>query len=94
MKVPNLRDFGPDPRRNPRPPGPPGRKKGVGDQRRCAAGLVAVRLGAGGALITLAFAEKLANPALARETLRLFPHLSEIVSAAFTEPRLGVRGCP
>jgi len=36
---------------------------------------VAVRLGAGGALITPAFAEKLANPALARETLRLFPHL-------------------
>ncbi|GAA2340192.1 hypothetical protein [Dactylosporangium salmoneum] len=38
-------------------------------------GLLALRLGAGGALITLAFAEKLANPALARETLRLFPHL-------------------
>jgi hypothetical protein len=37
--------------------------------------LLALRLGAGGALITLAFAEKLANPALARETLRLFPHL-------------------
>jgi hypothetical protein len=38
-------------------------------------GLLALRLGAGGALITLAFAEKLANPALARETLRLFPQL-------------------
>jgi hypothetical protein len=37
--------------------------------------LLALRLGAGGALITLAFAEKLANPALARETLRLFPQL-------------------
>jgi hypothetical protein len=37
--------------------------------------LLALRLGAGGALITLAFAEKLANPALARETLRLYPHL-------------------
>jgi hypothetical protein len=37
--------------------------------------LLALRLGAGGALITLAFAEKLANPALARETVRLFPHL-------------------
>ncbi|GGQ73802.1 hypothetical protein [Couchioplanes azureus] len=38
-------------------------------------GLLALRLGAGGALITLAFAEKLANPALARETLRMFPQL-------------------
>lgn len=38
-------------------------------------GLLALRLGAGGALITLAFAEKLANPALARETVRLFPDL-------------------
>jgi hypothetical protein len=38
-------------------------------------GLLALRLGAGGALITLAFAEKLANPALARETVRLFPQL-------------------
>jgi hypothetical protein len=37
--------------------------------------LLALRLGAGGALITLAFAEKLANPALARETVRLFPQL-------------------
>lgn len=38
-------------------------------------GLLALRLGAGGALITLAFAEKLASPALARETVRLFPQL-------------------
>nr|WP_296064300.1 hypothetical protein [uncultured Actinoplanes sp.] len=38
-------------------------------------GLLALRLGAGGALITLAFAEKLANPALARETVRMFPEL-------------------
>jgi hypothetical protein len=38
-------------------------------------GLLALRLGTGGALITLAFAEKLANPALARETVRLFPKL-------------------
>ncbi|WP_433306954.1 hypothetical protein ACQP2F_22185 [Actinoplanes sp. CA-030573] len=38
-------------------------------------GLLALRLGAGGALITLAFTEKLANPALARETPRMFPHL-------------------
>jgi hypothetical protein len=38
-------------------------------------GLLALRLGAGGALITLAFAEKLANPALARETVRMFPDL-------------------
>lgn len=37
--------------------------------------LLALRFGAGGALITLAFAEKLANPALARETLRLYPQL-------------------
>ena len=37
--------------------------------------LLALRLGAGGALITLAFAEKLANPALARETVRMFPQL-------------------
>ena len=37
--------------------------------------LLGLRLGAGGALITLAFAEKLASPALARETLRLFPQL-------------------
>lgn len=37
--------------------------------------LPALRVGTGGALITLAFAEKLANPALARETLRLFPQL-------------------
>jgi hypothetical protein len=38
-------------------------------------GLFALRLGAGGALITLAFAEKLANPALARQTVRMFPEL-------------------
>jgi hypothetical protein len=37
--------------------------------------LFGLRLGAGGALITLALAEKLANPALARETLRLYPEL-------------------
>lgn len=37
--------------------------------------LLALRFGAGGALVTLAFAEKLANPALARETLRLYPQL-------------------
>ena len=37
--------------------------------------LLALRLGAGGALVTLAFAEKLANPALARETVRLYPEL-------------------
>jgi hypothetical protein len=37
--------------------------------------LFGLRLDAGGALITLALAEKLANPALARETLRLFPQL-------------------
>ncbi|GIE49156.1 hypothetical protein Ani05nite_26900 [Amorphoplanes nipponensis] len=37
--------------------------------------LFALRLGAGGALITLAFAEKLANPALARETVHLYPQL-------------------
>jgi hypothetical protein len=37
--------------------------------------LLGLRLGAGGALITLAFAEKLANPALARETLELYPQL-------------------
>ncbi|GAA3454657.1 hypothetical protein GCM10018962_64900 [Dactylosporangium matsuzakiense] len=37
--------------------------------------LLALRLGAGGALITLAFAEKLANPALARETVHMFPRL-------------------
>ncbi|MGW4947512.1 hypothetical protein ACWEOZ_38675 [Actinoplanes sp. NPDC004185] len=37
--------------------------------------LLGLRLGAGGALITLAFAEKLANPALARETLHLYPQL-------------------
>ncbi len=37
--------------------------------------LLGLRLGAGTALITLAFAEKLANPALARETLRLYPQL-------------------
>lgn len=37
--------------------------------------LFGLRLGAGGALITLAFAEKLANPALARETVQLYPQL-------------------
>jgi hypothetical protein len=37
--------------------------------------LFGLRLGAGGALITLAFAEKLANPALARETVHLYPQL-------------------
>jgi hypothetical protein len=37
--------------------------------------LLGLRLGAGGALITLAFAEKLANPALARETVQLYPQL-------------------
>ncbi|MFN8074771.1 MAG: hypothetical protein U0Q15_05015 [Kineosporiaceae bacterium] len=38
-------------------------------------GLLAARLGGGVALITLAFAEKLANPALARQTLVEFPRL-------------------
>jgi hypothetical protein len=37
--------------------------------------LLALRLGVGTALITLAFAEKLANPALARQTLRQYPAL-------------------
>jgi hypothetical protein len=37
--------------------------------------LLGLRLGAGGALITLAFAEKLANPAMARETVHLYPQL-------------------
>jgi hypothetical protein len=37
--------------------------------------LLGLRLGAGGALITLAFAEKLANPAMARQTVHLFPQL-------------------
>jgi hypothetical protein len=37
--------------------------------------LLGLRLGVGVALITLAFAEKLANPALARETLRRYPQL-------------------
>ena len=45
------------------------------DEAALRRGLLALRLGAGGALITLAFAEKLANPALARETVRLFPQL-------------------
>ena len=37
--------------------------------------LLALRLGVGTALITLAFAEKLANPDLARQTLRMYPAL-------------------
>lgn len=37
--------------------------------------LLALRAGVGTALVTLAFAEKLANPALARETLRQYPAL-------------------
>lgn len=37
--------------------------------------LLSLRLGVGTALITLAFAEKLANPALARQTLQRFPEL-------------------
>jgi hypothetical protein len=37
--------------------------------------LLGLRWGAGGALITLAVAEKLANPALARETIHLYPQL-------------------
>jgi hypothetical protein len=45
------------------------------DPRTLRHALLALRLGAGGALITLAFAEKLANPALAGETLRLYPQL-------------------
>ena len=56
------------------------------DARSLRRGLLAVRLGAGGALITLAFAEKLANPALARETLRLFPHLDVFALAGIHLP--------
>lgn len=48
--------------------------------------LLALRLGAGGALITLAFAEKLANPALARETVRLFPQLDVFALAGIDLP--------
>ena len=43
-------------------------------------------LGAGGALITLAFAEKLANPALARETVRLFPQLDVFAMVGINLP--------
>ncbi len=49
-------------------------------------GLFALRLGAGGALITLAFAEKLANPALARETVRLFPQLDVFAMVGINVP--------
>ncbi|BCJ49558.1 hypothetical protein Asp14428_10330 [Actinoplanes sp. NBRC 14428] len=48
--------------------------------------LLALRLGAGGALITLAFAEKLANPALARETLRMFPQLDVFAAVGIHLP--------
>ncbi len=48
--------------------------------------LLALRLGAGGALITLAFAEKLANPALARETLRLYPQLDVFALVGINVP--------
>ncbi|MFC7533005.1 hypothetical protein [Actinoplanes sp. GCM10030250] len=58
-------------------------------------GLLALRLGTGGALITLAFAEKLANPALARETIRLFPELDVFRLAGIHLPAdtfIGVAG--
>jgi hypothetical protein len=48
--------------------------------------LLALRVGAGGALITLAFAEKLANPALARETVRLYPELDVFALAGIQLP--------
>ena len=47
---------------------------------------MAVRLGAGGALITPAFAERLANPALARETLRRYPNLDVFALAGIHIP--------
>jgi hypothetical protein len=49
-------------------------------------GLLALRLGAGGALITLAFAEKLANPALARETVHMFPQLDVFATIGIRLP--------
>jgi hypothetical protein len=49
-------------------------------------GLLALRLGAGGALITLAFAEKLANPAVARETVRMFPQLDVFATVGIHLP--------
>ena len=48
--------------------------------------LLGLRIGAGGALITLAFAEKLANPALARETVRLFPGLGVFAMVGVNVP--------
>ncbi|GIF01877.1 hypothetical protein [Paractinoplanes rishiriensis] len=53
---------------------------------RCAARCSPLRLGAGGALITLAFAEKPANPALARETVRLFPDVDVFRLIGVTKP--------
>jgi hypothetical protein len=58
--------------------------------------LFALRLGAGGALVTLAFAEKLANPALARETVRLFPHLDVFALVGIHVPvntYVAIAGC-
>jgi hypothetical protein len=58
--------------------------------------LFALRLGAGGALVTLAFAEKLANPALARETAGctelLFGLL--VISGALPQAAVLVAGIP
>ncbi len=45
------------------------------DPRTLTRALMVLRLGVGTALITLAFAEKLANPALARQTLAQYPAL-------------------
>ncbi|MGN6524170.1 MAG: hypothetical protein ACTHMZ_13375, partial [Actinomycetes bacterium] len=64
--------------------------------RQLRAALLAARLGAGVALIALAFAEKLANPALARETLHDFPQLDVFALVGLSVPHdafVVVAGC-
>lgn len=57
------------------PPGDGRFGRVVLDERRTTAAVALLRLGVGTALITLAFAEKLANPAMARATLEAYPQL-------------------
>lgn len=56
------------------------------DRRRTTAAVALLRLGVGVALVTLAFAEKLANPAMARATLEAYPQLDVFAAVGLTVP--------
>lgn len=56
------------------------------DRRRTTAAVALLRTGVGVSLVTLAFAEKLANPAMARATLEAYPQLDVFAAVGLDLP--------